>query len=109
MPLVTFQPSDDHGEIVVDRPLQNLFSGDLLTDSRRAVDDAASCDVRAALVRAEGDDSSAGVDIDVFIAKASSSRPAFALSLANGPTLAHTATNAFSTPGGPAAWPQPSA
>jgi enoyl-CoA hydratase/carnithine racemase len=72
MPLVTFQRTDHLGEIVIDRPPQNLFNGDLLTDLRSAVDDAASSDVRAVLVRAEGDDFSAGADVDVFIA---STRP----------------------------------
>ena len=67
MPLVTFQRTDRLGEIVIDRPPQNLFNGDLLTDLRSAVDDAASSDVRAVMVRAEGDDFSAGADVDVFI------------------------------------------
>jgi enoyl-CoA hydratase/carnithine racemase len=67
MPLVTFQRTDHLGEIVIDRPPQNLFNADLLTDLRSAVDDAAKTDVRAVLVRAEGDDFSAGADVDVFI------------------------------------------
>jgi enoyl-CoA hydratase/carnithine racemase len=67
MPLVTFQRSDDLAEIVLDRPLQNLFNADLLTDLRSSVDDAAKSDVRAVLVRAEGDDFSAGADVEVFI------------------------------------------
>ena len=66
MPLVTFQQFDHLGEIVIDSPPQNLFSGELLTDLRTAVDDAASSDVRAALVRAEGGDFSAGADVAVF-------------------------------------------
>lgn len=41
MPLVTFQRTDHLGEIVIDRPPQNLFNNDLLTDLRSAVDDAA--------------------------------------------------------------------
>ena len=40
MPLVTFQQIDHLGEIVIDSPPQNLFSGELLTDLRTAVDDA---------------------------------------------------------------------
>jgi enoyl-CoA hydratase/carnithine racemase len=67
MPLATFQRTDHLGEVVIDRPPQNLFNGDLLTDLRSAVDHAASSDVRAVLVRAEGDDFSAGADVDVFI------------------------------------------
>ena len=66
MPLVTFQQIDHLGEIVIDRPPQNLFSGELLTDLRTAVDDAAGSDARAVLVRAEGDDFSAGADVAVF-------------------------------------------
>ena len=67
MPLETFERSDHLGEIVIDRPPQNLFNGDLLTDLRTAVDDAARSDARAVLVRAAGDDFSAGADVDVFI------------------------------------------
>jgi enoyl-CoA hydratase/carnithine racemase len=66
MPLVMFQQIDHLGEIVIDSPPQNLFSGELLTDLRTAVDDAASSDVRAVLVRAEGGDFSAGADVAVF-------------------------------------------
>jgi len=66
MPLVTFQQFDHLGEIVIDSPPQNLFSGELLTDLRKAVDVAASSNVRAVLVRAEGDDFSAGADVAVF-------------------------------------------
>jgi enoyl-CoA hydratase len=67
MPLVTFQRTDSLGEIVINRPPQNLFSGELLTDLRRAVDDAARNPVRAVIMRAEGSDFSAGADVDVFI------------------------------------------
>ena len=67
MPLVNFQRTDQLGEIVINRPPQNLFNGDLLADLRSAIDEVASSDVRAVLVRAEGDDFSAGADVDVFI------------------------------------------
>ena len=60
MALASFQRTDHLGEIVIDSPPQNLFSGELLTDLRTAVDDAAESDVCAVLVRAEGDDFSAG-------------------------------------------------
>jgi enoyl-CoA hydratase/carnithine racemase len=66
MPLVTFQGDDLLGEIVIDSPPLNLFSGDLLADLRAAVDAAAESDIRALLVRAEGDDFSAGADVSVF-------------------------------------------
>jgi enoyl-CoA hydratase/carnithine racemase len=67
MPLVAFQQTEHLGEIVIDRPPQNLFSGDLLTDLRSAVGAARGSDVRTVLVRAEGDDFSAGADVEVFM------------------------------------------
>ena len=67
MPLVTFQQIDQLGEIVIDNPPQNLFGGELLTDLGAALDQAAEHDIRALLVRAEGDDFSAGADVSVFI------------------------------------------
>ena len=66
MPLVTFQQSDQLGEIVIDNPPQNLFSGDVLADLGVAIKDAATSKVRAVLLRAEGDDYSAGADASVF-------------------------------------------
>ena len=65
MPLATFQQNDRLGEIVIDTPPLNLFSADLLADLRAAVDQAAASDIRA-LVRAEGDDFSAGADVSIF-------------------------------------------
>src|SRR5690348_10631389 len=67
MTLVTFQQNDQLGEIVIDSPPLNLFSADLLRDLRTAVDQAAESDIRALLLRAEGDDFSAGADVSVFI------------------------------------------
>jgi enoyl-CoA hydratase/carnithine racemase len=67
MPLANFQQNDQLGEIVIDNPPMNLFSGQLLTDLRAAVDEAAESDIRALLVRAEGDDFSAGAEVSVFI------------------------------------------
>jgi enoyl-CoA hydratase/carnithine racemase len=67
MPLVTFQQIDQLGEIVIDNPPQNLFGGELLTDLGAALDEAAEHDIRALLVRAEGDDFSAGAEVSVFI------------------------------------------
>jgi enoyl-CoA hydratase/carnithine racemase len=66
MPLVTFQRDDQLGEIVIDSPPLNLFSGDLLADLRAAINEAVESDIRALLVRAEGDDFSAGADVSVF-------------------------------------------
>jgi enoyl-CoA hydratase/carnithine racemase len=67
MPLATFRRNDGLGEIVIDSPPPNLFSGELLVDLRAAVDDAADCDIRAVLLRAEGDDFSAGAEVSIFI------------------------------------------
>src|SRR5260221_13641719 len=67
MPLATFQQDDHLGEIVIDSPPQNLYSGQLLADLRAAVDEAAGSDIRALLLRAEGDDFSAGAELTVFI------------------------------------------
>src|SRR5260370_612656 len=67
MPLATFQQNDRLGEIVIDSPPLNLFSADLLADLRAAVDQAADSDIRALLLRAEGDDFSAGADVSIFI------------------------------------------
>ncbi len=67
MTLVTFLRNDQLGEIVIDSPPLNLFSADLLADLRAAVDEAAESDIRALLLRAEGDDFSAGADVSVFI------------------------------------------
>ena len=66
MPLVTFQRDDELGEIVIDNPPLNLFGGALLTDLRAAINEAAESDIRALLVRAAGDDFSAGANASVF-------------------------------------------
>jgi enoyl-CoA hydratase len=67
MPLVTFKQQDRLGEIVLNSPPQNLYSAELLADLRVAVDEAAGSDIRALLLRAEGDDFSAGAELAVFI------------------------------------------
>jgi len=67
MPLVTFRQNDQLGEIVIDSPPLNLFSGDLLVDLRAAVDEAAGSHIRALLLRAEGSDFSAGAEVSIFI------------------------------------------
>src|SRR6266436_7494304 len=67
MPLVTFERNDRLGEIVLDNPPQNLYGAQLLDDLRAAVDEAAGSNIRALLLRAEGDDFSAGAELEVFI------------------------------------------
>src|SRR5207244_4204695 len=47
-------------------PPLNLFSEALIADLRAAVDEAAGSDVRAVLLRAEGDAFSAGADVSIF-------------------------------------------
>jgi len=66
MALASFQRNDQLGEIVIDSPPGNLFSADLLADLRAAVDKAADSDIRGLLLRAEGDDFSAGADASIF-------------------------------------------
>src|SRR5438128_3189124 len=67
MPLATYQQDDHLGEIVIDSPPQNLYNAQLLADLRAAVDEAADSDIRALLLRAEGDDFSAGAELAIFI------------------------------------------
>lgn len=67
MAIATFQRNDSLGEIVIDSPPRNLFGLDLLADLRAAVDEAAGSDIRAVLLRAEGDDFSAGAEVAVFM------------------------------------------
>lgn len=66
MPLVTFQEHDRLGEIVINNPPQNVFNADALTDMSNAVKAAAGSDVRAGLLRAEGDNFSVGADPSIF-------------------------------------------
>ena len=66
MPLVTFQQDGSLGEIIIDSPPLNLFSGYLLADLSAAFDQAAASDIRALMLRAEGEDFSAGADVSVF-------------------------------------------
>lgn len=66
MPAATFQRHDHLGEIVIDSPPMNLFSQALIADLRKAVDETAGNDVRAVLLRANGDAFSAGADVSIF-------------------------------------------
>src|SRR5947208_1796700 len=101
MPLVTFQRDDQPGEIVIASPPLTLFTGTLPAALRPAVNEAAASDIRALLVRPEGDVFPAGaassaswglinrvVPADSLTGEAR----AFAQSLASGPTRAHVAT-----------------
>ena len=57
------------GEIVIADPPLNLFSMDLARDLARATEEAAASDARAILVRAEGDNFSAGANVEIFIGR----------------------------------------
>jgi enoyl-CoA hydratase/carnithine racemase len=66
MPAATFQRHDQLGEIVLDNPPLNLFSETLIADLRTAAEEASGTDVRAVLLRAEGDIFSGGADVSIF-------------------------------------------
>ena len=57
------------GEIVIADPPLNLFSMDLARDLARATEEAAASDARAILLRAEGDNFSAGANVEIFIGR----------------------------------------
>src|SRR6201984_2982362 len=66
MPLVTFDQDDQLGEIVIDNPPLNLFSGDMLSDLGSADEQRANSKTGPVLVQAAGSDFSAGADASVF-------------------------------------------
>ena len=57
------------GEIVIADPPLNLFGLELARDLARATDEARASDARAILVRAEGDNFSAGANVEIFIGR----------------------------------------
>jgi enoyl-CoA hydratase/carnithine racemase len=59
----------DVGEIVLDDPPLNLFGTDLARDMATAAAEARDSDARAVLVRAEGDNFSAGANVEIFIGR----------------------------------------
>src|ERR1700751_2954274 len=67
MPLVTFKQQDRLGEILLNSPPQNLSCPQLFAGLRVAVEESAGSDIRSLLLRAEGDDFSAGAELAVFI------------------------------------------
>ena len=66
MPLVTFEEHDQLGEIVINNPPHNRFTFEAITDLSNAVKAADTSDVRAVLLRAEGEDFSVGADPSIF-------------------------------------------
>jgi enoyl-CoA hydratase len=59
----------DVGEIVLDDPPLNLFSTDLARDVAAAAAEARHSGARAVLIRAEGDNFSAGANVEIFIGR----------------------------------------
>ena len=57
------------GEIVISDPPLNLFGLDLARDLARATDDARQSAARAILVRAEGENFSAGANVEIFLGR----------------------------------------
>ena len=62
-----FELTGDVGEIVLDDPPLNLFSLELARDLIAATAEAAESQARAILVRAEGDNFSAGANVEIFL------------------------------------------
>jgi enoyl-CoA hydratase len=62
-----FELAGDVGEIVLDDPPLNLFSLELARDLIAATAEAAESSARAILVRAEGDNFSAGANVEIFL------------------------------------------
>jgi enoyl-CoA hydratase/carnithine racemase len=66
MSLATFAQDGGLGEIIIDSPPLNLFGDALIGGLRDAVEEAASAEIRALLLRAEGEVFSGGADVAVF-------------------------------------------
>jgi len=69
MAKVTFTLDGDLGEIVIADPPLNLFDLELLRDLATAAGEARDSSARAILVRAEGDNFSAGANVEVFLGR----------------------------------------
>ncbi len=67
MSKATFQRDGDLGEVVITAPPLNLVDLELVDDLQAAVAQAAESDIRALLLRAEGDNFSAGADVQIFL------------------------------------------
>jgi enoyl-CoA hydratase/carnithine racemase len=62
-----FRLDGDVGEIVISNPPLNLFDMELAADLAAATTEAAGSRARAILVRAEGDNFSAGANVEIFL------------------------------------------
>lgn len=67
MSKVGFKLVGEVGEIVIADPPLNLFDLEVSRDLARAADEAASSGARAVLVRSEGDNFSAGANVEMFL------------------------------------------
>jgi enoyl-CoA hydratase/carnithine racemase len=67
MSRASFRLEGEVGEIVIDDPPLNLFGLELIRDLARAAGEAGDSAARAVLVRAEGDNFSAGANVEVFL------------------------------------------
>ena len=64
-----FTLEGDVGEIVIADPPLNLFGLELARDLARAVEEARDSAARAVLLRAEGDNFSAGANVEIFLGR----------------------------------------
>jgi enoyl-CoA hydratase/carnithine racemase len=64
-----FTLENELGELVISDPPLNLFGLELARDLSRASDEARRSDARAILVRAEGENFSAGANVEIFIGR----------------------------------------
>jgi enoyl-CoA hydratase/carnithine racemase len=64
-----FTSEGDVGEIVIADPPLNLFGLELARDLASAVDEARDSAARAVLVRSEGDNFSAGANVEIFLGR----------------------------------------
>jgi enoyl-CoA hydratase/carnithine racemase len=67
MPKVQFELEDGVGQIVIADPPLNLFDMELARDLASATGEARESGARAILVRAEGDNFSAGANVEIFL------------------------------------------
>src|SRR3954466_4655219 len=64
-----FTLQGDVGEIVLDDPPLNLFGPELARDVATAAGEARASSARAVLIRAEGDNFSAGANVEMFLGR----------------------------------------
>jgi enoyl-CoA hydratase/carnithine racemase len=75
---VTFQQTDNLGEMIIDNPPLNILDADMFAELGNVVAQATASDFRALLIRAEGDNFSAGPDPSVFFGLNETTAPGFA-------------------------------